>query len=95
MEQKFVTEVAVRNIGPIFKGQAAHCLTLENGTNRLFRNVGSRPPFYAVQNPRPAKISWHYLLRDKTVHSGDMLRSAVEHSHAHISHTHTHTHTHI
>jgi hypothetical protein len=55
MEQKFVTEVAARSIGPIFKGQASHCLTLENGTNRLFRNVGSRPPFYALQKSQTSE----------------------------------------
>ena len=32
-------------IGPIFKGQAnKHCLTLEDGTNKLPRNTGNELP---------------------------------------------------
>jgi hypothetical protein len=36
------TDVSVQPIGPILKGRASQedCLTLENGTDKLFRNVG-------------------------------------------------------
>ena len=38
------------------------CLTLENGTDMLFQNVGNKPPFYASQNPKTAQISSHLHL---------------------------------
>jgi hypothetical protein len=37
-----VTDVSVQPIGPIFKGRAIHCSsTLEDGTDRFYRNVGN------------------------------------------------------
>jgi hypothetical protein len=59
-----VQEDFLRNFGTtIFKGEAIKeelfldCLTLEDGTNSLSRNVGKKLPFYAAQNPRRAQIS--------------------------------------
>jgi hypothetical protein len=38
-----ITDVAGQHNGPIFKGQAVQegCLTLEDGTDRLYWNVGT------------------------------------------------------
>jgi len=33
-----------------------NCLTLEDGMDRLSRNVGNKLPIYAAQNPRTAQI---------------------------------------
>jgi hypothetical protein len=50
-------DVSEQPIGPIAKGQAfkeefpehfLDCLTLEDGTDRLFRNVGAELPFCAA-----------------------------------------------
>ena len=42
--------VPYRRFGPIFKVQAVQvdCLTLEDETDRLSRNVGMELPFYAA-----------------------------------------------
>jgi hypothetical protein len=34
------------------------CLTLEDGTDRLYWNVGIQPPTYAIWHPRTAKAKW-------------------------------------
>ena len=39
------------------------CLTLENGTDKLFQNVGNKLPFYDRQNPKMAQISYYLHLR--------------------------------
>jgi hypothetical protein len=36
-----VTDVSEQPIGPIFKGQAVRCLNLEDGNDKLSRNVGN------------------------------------------------------
>ena len=41
-ESQFLTDVSEQSIGPIFNSKKA--LTLENGTDRLFRNVGNKLP---------------------------------------------------
>jgi hypothetical protein len=51
IEWQYVTDVSRQPIGPIFKGQAfavQDCLALQNGTNRLSRNVGNKRPLYAA-----------------------------------------------
>jgi len=35
-----------------------HCLTLESGAKRLSRNVSTKLPFYAAQNPKRVQISF-------------------------------------
>jgi hypothetical protein len=42
--------------------------TLEDATDRLYRNLGKKLPLYAVQNPRRAQIShtkMYYLNKTK------------------------------
>jgi len=50
IEWWFPTEVSGHPIGPIAKGQALIpiCLTVEDGTDKLSRNVGKKLPIYAA-----------------------------------------------
>jgi hypothetical protein len=43
--------------------QLLDCLALEDGTDKLSRNVGNKIPFHAAQNPKRAQIS--FTLRQK------------------------------
>jgi hypothetical protein len=46
----FVADFWGKTIGPIFMGQSVQedCLTLEDGTETLSRNVGNELPIYAA-----------------------------------------------
>jgi len=61
-EWQFCTDVPGQPIGTIFKGQAEDCLTLEDRTDRLSRNVCIELPFYAAWNRRRAHISMFLLI---------------------------------
>ena len=45
---QLVTDISGQIINPIFKGQAIHSLTLEDGTDNLSRNVGKYLPAQAA-----------------------------------------------
>ena len=59
----------------IFQGQEVQekffmdFLTLEDRTGRLSRNVGTKLPFYTVQNPRRAQISFTSWRNPEVTHS--------------------------
>jgi hypothetical protein len=49
VEWYFHTDVSGQNIGPIFKGQIVLGLfNVEDGTEKLSRNVGTELPLYAA-----------------------------------------------
>ena len=56
--QNFVQTFRKNLWGPIFKSQAVQeiFLTHEEGTDNLFRNIGSQLPFKAAKNSRMAQI---------------------------------------
>jgi hypothetical protein len=51
------TDVSRQRIGPIFEGQEAQEVTLEDGTDTLTRNVGKGLLLDAAWYPRRAQIS--------------------------------------
>jgi hypothetical protein len=51
-----IMAVPYRRFGKTFKGQAG-CLTLEDGTDRLVRNVFKKLPLYAAQFAKSARTS--------------------------------------
>jgi len=59
----FVFDISGQPIGSIFEGQTLRevfldCLTLEDGTDGLSRNVVNKLPIYAVWHRRRAQISF-------------------------------------
>jgi len=58
VEWYFLTDVSGQPIGPTLKGQVfLDYLTLEDGTDRLSRNVCRELLFYPALNPKRAEIS--------------------------------------
>jgi hypothetical protein len=52
------------------KGQALrNCFTLEDGTDRLFRNVGKELPFYATYNPEREEIYFAFRQKPEITHT--------------------------
>jgi hypothetical protein len=51
------TDVSGQPVGPIFKGQTVflYCLALEDGTNKMFRNVGTELPLYGKVHAAPSQ----------------------------------------
>jgi len=50
--------VSYRRFGTTYRSnlQGSSILTLENGTDKLSRNVGEKLPFYAMYNPKRGQI---------------------------------------
>ena len=65
---QLVTDVSKEQIGPIYKGVLG-CLTIEEGTDKLYRNVGNQMLNYGVSYPKktnagmvPKIPSCYYML---------------------------------
>ena len=57
VDGQFVSYVSVKSIGPIFSGQTVQiCLTHEDWTKKLSRNVGKQLPTYAFHIPEQQRL---------------------------------------
>jgi hypothetical protein len=50
------SNVSGQLVSPVFKGQEGSSVTLEDGTDRLLRDVGKQLPMYVTQHPRRVPV---------------------------------------
>jgi hypothetical protein len=68
VQWEFTADVSGQHTGSIFNGHAVflNYLTVEDGTDRLSRNVGKKLPFCFAQNPKRAQIQTAALVLERS-----------------------------